>query len=360
MGARPLRVGQVIGQLTTGGAEGQLRLLCEGFDRAAVEPVVYCLSTKTEPYGGLLERAGIAVRVVAGSRLGRIYELRRALAADAIDLVHAWLFIGNAYAWAAGVGERRPLVTSARNCKRQGRWLDVLNRRAFRSGAAIIANSPDVERYIMREYGAPAERITVVPNAIDLRRFRPEPRRSGPPCIITVGRLVQQKNLLLFVAAAAALRERVPDARFVIVGEGPQRGEIEAAIRTARLTEACTLAGERRDVETLLRDADLYWLTSEWEGLPNAVIEALACGVPVIATAVGGTSDLIGNAMEGFVVAPGDRAALVARSVEVLRDPALHAHMRRAARARAEQFGIEQMVRATQGVYDRVLVRQAA
>ena len=350
----------MIGQLTTGGAEGQLRLLCEGFDRSAIEPVVYCLSAKTEPYGGLLERAGIAVRVVAGSRLGRIYELRRVLAADAIDLVHAWLFIGNAYAWAANVGERRPLVTSARNCKRQGRWLDALNRRAFRSGAAIIANSPDVERYIVREYGAPAERITVVPNAIDVGRFRPGPRRSGAPRIITVGRLVQQKNPLLFVAAAAALRARLPDAQFVIVGEGPLRGEIEAAIRAAHLEQACTLAGERHDVEVLLRDADLYWLTSGWEGLPNAVIEALACGLPVIATAVGGTGDLIGDGDEGFVVAPGDGDALVARSLQILGDPALHARMRGAARARAEQFGIEQMVHAMQAVYDRVLVRQAA
>jgi glycosyltransferase involved in cell wall biosynthesis len=354
---RPLRVGLVIGQLSTGGAEGQLRLLCEGFDRAAVQPIVYCLSGRTDPYGPMLEHSGIPVRTIAGSRVGRLCGLRRA---DGVALVHSWLFIGNAYAWAAGVGQGRPLVSSARNCKRQGRWLDALNRRAFRSSAAIIANSAEVSRYIAREYGAPAERIAVVPNAIDLERFRPQRPADGSRCIVTVGRLVQQKNPLLFVAAAAALRQRLPDARFVMVGDGPLRSEIEAAIRAAGLEGACTLAGERRDVEAVLGGADLFWLTSDWEGLPNAVIEALACGVPVVATAVAGTGDLIRDGDEGFVVPPGDRDALVARSAQILGDPALHARMRAAARARAERFGIRQMVEATQAVYQRALAGLAA
>src|SRR6266481_776785 len=85
--AAPLRVGLVIGQLSTGGAEGQLRLLCQGLDRMAVKPVVYCLSTHTDPYGALLERAGVPVRVISGGRIGRALRLRRALAADGIQLV---------------------------------------------------------------------------------------------------------------------------------------------------------------------------------------------------------------------------------------------------------------------------------
>jgi glycosyltransferase involved in cell wall biosynthesis len=350
----PLRVGLVIGQLTTGGAEGQLLLLCEGVDRQTIAPTVYCMSGQTQPYGPLLERAGVPVRAIAGSGLRRVWRLRRQLAADHIDLAHAWLFIGNAFAWSAG---GTPLVTSARNCKHSGRLLDGLNRRAFRASRAIIANSVQVQRYIEREYGAPSDRIAVIHNAIDLDRFQPRGERppGQGPRIAMVGRLVAQKNPLLFVAAAANLRACRPDARFVLIGGGPLRGPVAEAISAAGLDDCCVLAGERSDVAELLRDADLFWLTSDWEGLPNAVIEAMACGLPVVATNVGGTSELMRDGREGFLIQPGDVDALVARSLQILADPMQHGHMRAAARARAEGFGVAQMVRATQAVYDRAL-----
>lgn len=355
-----MRVGLVIGQLSTGGAEGQLRLLCEGFERSAVSPTVYCLSAQTDPYRALLERAGVPVRVIVGGRLGRARQLRRALAADRVDVVHAWLFIANAYGWAAGLGDSRILVTSARNCKRQGRFLDAMNRRAFGASDAIIVNSAQVQQYIEREYHAPSERITVIPNAIDLQRFRPQTRSAAAPVIVTVGRLVAQKNPLLFVAAAAALRQRLPAARFTLIGDGPMRADVEAAVRAAGLADACVLAGERSDVDELIGQGDLFWLTSDWEGLPNALIEALACGLPAVVTDVGGTRDLVRDGQEGFVVAAGDRAGLVARSHAILSDAALHARMRAAARRRAESFGVQRMVQATQAVYERALARRAA
>ncbi len=357
--AAPLRVGLVIGQLSTGGAEGQLRLLCQGFDRCTVTPVVYCLSARTEPYRALLERTGTPVRVNSGGRLSRVLRLRRALAADDIELVHAWLFIANAYAWTASVGHRRRLITSARNCKRQGRWLDAMNVRAFRASDAIIVNSSRVRDYIQREYAAPAQRIAVIPNAIDLERFRPRPRPVGAKCVAMVGRLVAQKNPLLFVRAAAALRAQLPDVRFVLIGDGPLRAQVQAAVHAAGLDGCCVLAGERSDVEELLGHADLFWLTSDWEGLPNGVIEALACGLPVVSTDVGGASELVREGQEGFLVTPGDDQALVARSVQILVDPLLHARMRAAARARAEAFGVEQMVQATHAVYERARTERA-
>ena len=354
------RVGLVIGQLSTGGAEGQLRLLSEGLTRAGIVPTVYCLSGQTDPYRAVLEQAGVPVRVIKGGRLQRVVQLARALAADRIEVVHAWLFIANAYGWVAGAGRRRALVTSARNCKRQGRWLDAINRRAFRRSDAIIVNSSQVMDYIEREYGAPRRRITVIPNAIDLRRFRARPRVPGSPRVAMVGRLVAQKNPLLFVAAAAALRARLPEARFVVIGDGPLRGEVQHAVRAAALETCCELVGERTDVDELLGQADLLWLTSDWEGLPNAVIEALASGLPVVATDVGGTGELVRDGCEGFLVTPGDRDALVERSVQVLGDPALYARMSAAARARAEVFGVEPMVQATRAVYERVLAESAA
>jgi len=137
----------------------------------------------------------------------------------------------------------------------------------------------------------------------------------------------------------------------MLIGDGPLRSTVEAAVRAAGLDGCCTLTGERDDVHELLGSADLFWLTSEWEGLPNGVIEALACGLPVVATDVGGTAELLRDGEQGFLIAPGDRAALVDRSARILADPALHARMRAAARARAEAFGVDEMVRATSAVY---------
>jgi glycosyltransferase involved in cell wall biosynthesis len=348
----------VIGQLSTGGAEGQLYQLCRGFDRAAVTATVYCLSARADPYGALLERAGIAVRVLASGGLIRALHLRRALAADRIDVVHAWLFIANAYAWAARVGGRRALITSARNCKRHGRWLTALNRRAFRASDAIIVNAAAVQHYVEREYGAPPAQITVIPNAVDVERFRPQPRTGGPRSVVTIGRLVAQKNPLLFAAAAADLHARLPDLRFVWIGDGPLHAALAAAVRAAGLEGSCLLTGERHDVSAVLQQADLFWLTSEWEGLPNVLLEAMACGLPVVATDVGGCGELVRDGVEGFLVARGDRAALVARSLEILTSPSLYARMRGAARARAETFGIEAMVRTTQALYERALARR--
>lgn len=356
----PWRIGLVIGQLTTGGAEGQLRLLCEGFDRDRVLPTVYCLSAQTDPVGPLLVRAGIPVRVLSGGRLGRIAALRRALAADGIQVAHAWLFIANAYTWLATRG-RLPLVTSARNCKRSGWLLDALNRRAFRASGAIVANSSEVARYIAREYQAPAARVHVVANAIDLTRFEGAPAAAAarPPRIVMVGRLVQQKNPHLFLDAAQALHARRPDVTFQLIGDGPLHAALAARIQDAGLGGYVELAGERHDVPALLRAADLFWLTSDWEGLSNAIIEALAAGLPVIATAVGGAADLITSGAEGFLVPPGDREALVARSLEVLGDPARAAQMRGAARRRAEAFGVARMVAETEATYAAALAGAA-
>lgn len=360
--SKPLRIGMVIGQLSTGGAEGQLRMLCEGLAAGAAQATVYCLSDQTEPYGPLLERAGIPLRVLRGGRVARVRALRAALVADRIDVVHAWLFIANAFAWAASRAGGPPLVTSARNCKRSGRVLDAINRRAFAASAGIIVNSQQVRDYITRVYAAPSDRITVVYNAIDLDRFQPPPRTRPPhpPRVVMVGRLVAQKNPLLFVAAAAALRAQRPDVCFQLVGDGPLRGEVAAAVRAAGLGDCLALAGERRDVPALLHDADLCWLTSDWEGLPNAVLEAMAAGLPVVATDVGGTAELIEAGVEGYVVRAGDRDGFVARSLEILGDPTRLAHMRGAARARAARFSRTAMVQATQAVYARAAGRADA
>jgi len=345
------RVALVIGQLSAGGAESQLRLLASAAVERRFVPLVYCLSERVWPHGEALRDAGVPLRVIGGGRLQRLRALRAALDEDRIDIVHAWLFVANAYAWLATAG--RPLVTSARNCKRQGRVLDALNRRAFAASAAIVVNSRLVGDYIARVYGAPRRRLRVVLNGIDLERFstKTTPLATAAPTIVGIGRLVAQKNPALFVAAAAALRRHVAAARFRWIGSGPLRAQVARQIEAAGLGDCCVLEGERGDVEAALREADLLWLTSDWEGLPNVVMEAMATGVPVVATDVGGTRELFTSGREGILVAPGDLAGLVEGARQLLSDPAAYARAAAAARVRARDFAAERMVRNMEAVY---------
>jgi glycosyltransferase involved in cell wall biosynthesis len=356
--ARPRRVALVIGQLTRGGAEGQLAQIARHLDRTAFEPRVYCLSAQVEPVGAEIVASGVAVRVICGSQVSRVRQLARGLQADGIELVHAWLYVANALAGAAHLLQpSRPLITSARNRKLQG-WANRLaNILAFRMSGAIIANSAEVAAYIEQRYGAPRQRIHVIPNGIDTQRFRPvDAGISAAPTIVTVGRLVNQKNHALFLQAASRLLPRCPDLRFVIVGDGPLRGELEERARTLEIADRVTFAGERHDVDTILRRASLFWLTSRWEGMPNVVLEAMASGLPVIATDVGGTRELIPpNA--GFVVPSEEVDGFVQHSGELLHDAALRQRFALAARARAEAFSIMNMVYATAQLYDELLGR---
>jgi glycosyltransferase involved in cell wall biosynthesis len=351
-----VRVGLVVGQLSTGGAEGQLLQASRGLDRRRFEPIVYCLSAQVHPIGPLLQREGVTLRVAPRPGMGRVRWLAGQMAADRIDLVHAWLYIANALAWSATrLAKRRPLVTSARNCKVQGRVSQVANCLAFRGSRAIVVNSHDVANYIVRHYRAPRDRIRVVYNGIDIERFRPGPlaREAGP--IVTVGRLVGQKNHDLFLRAAAALAQQGTAVRFAIAGDGPLRATLETTARRLGIGEQVEFLGERSDIENVLRGASQFWLTSRWEGMPNVVLEAMASGVPVLATDVGGVRELIRDGVDGFVLPPDDAVAFARHAHALLADPARLNAFKSAARAGAESFATPRMVAALARLYEEVL-----
>jgi glycosyltransferase involved in cell wall biosynthesis len=349
------KIGLVIGQLSAGGAEGQLALLARALRGSRYRPIVYCVSGQSRPIGDELAAEGIELRCFPGSPASRVPRLARAFSADGVALVHAWLFIANTYAWLANRGTR-PLITSARNCKRQG-WLhDTVNRVAFRSSRRVVANSRQVRDYIETHYGAPAGRIRVVYNGIDVERFRPaEGGGGGPPLVVGVGRLVPQKDPELFVRLAAAVAAERPHTRFAFVGEGPLRPRVEQMIARFGLQDRFSLPGETRDVAGVLQQASLFWLTSAWEGLPNVVLEAMACGVPVVAADVGGTRELVRPEVDGYLVAPGDAGAFVRHTLGLLAEPDRRLAYARSARARALQFATTKMVEAMVRLYDEVL-----
>jgi glycosyltransferase involved in cell wall biosynthesis len=200
-------------------------------------------------------------------------------------------------------------------------------------------------------------RTLVIPNAVDVAAA-PRTRHAGDPRrIVTVGRLQRPKDFVTLVRALQALPAGVFE--LVVVGEGPDRRRVEQEIRGLGLSDRVHLYGERRDVRELLAGSDLFVLSSSSEGMPLSVLEAMAAGLPVVASRVGGVPELVVDGVTGILVAPGDEQELAAALRRLLDDPALRRRLGDAGRARAEErFDLESFWRAHLTLYSRELARR--
>ena len=362
MSGTPIRVGLVIGQLSYGGAESQAYELARGLS-ARHDVVVYCLSASSEPYGTRLADAGISVRkLVARGPLDvtRVARLAAYLRRDRIEIAHAFLFIASAYTYLAtrfAPGVR--FVASARNCKleRSAVRRSVI-RRAFRAADAVICNSLQVAAFAERNYDAPTGRVRVVYNGVDADRFALPPRAHEGPRIGTIGRIEAQKNLGMFLRAAREVAAAHPQATFEIAGAGSLLDAMTTEARQLGLADRVRFVGPIADVPAFLASLDQFWLTSDWEGTPNVVLEAMAAGLPVIATAVGGTPEIIDSDRTGILVDAGDVGSLVAAACRLVQDRRTAHEMGERARAMVgERFSIAAMVQVTEQVYETVMGR---
>jgi L-malate glycosyltransferase len=363
--ARPIRIGHVIGQLTRGGAERQLYELVRGIDRDRFQCIVYCLSEDTAPFGEMITAAGVTVEALPRARgldVGRVLTLARLARRDRLDILHSFLVHASGYAWPAQrlAGVPR-LITSARNCQVAGGVRDRLIRHALRHSDAIVCNGEAVREFVAQRYGIPAERCRVIYNGVDLARFaaraRPQPRGDGPraPTIITVGRLVPQKDLPLFLEAAALLGRDCPAARFLVVGGGPSRPQLERSTAALGLGGVVSFLGERDDVADLLQAADVFWLTSAWEGLPNVLLEAQSSALPVVTCDVGAAREIVRHGLTGYVVPRRDAGEFASLTHRLLAEPErAHAMGLAGRKAMEEMFSLAAMVRSTEQLYEEV------
>jgi glycosyltransferase involved in cell wall biosynthesis len=369
------RIGYVIGQLTRGGAERQLYELLRGIDTNNFRPIVYCLSEKTEPFGDLIKEMGVELRVLRQRchfDVARIRELVSLLRRDRIEILHSFLFKANAYAWPAQLLSGVPhLITSVRSCNTElgflQRWV---NRLAFRSSDVVICNGHAVRSFVARRFGVPIDKSIVIHNGIDLRRFETSlepgvtnglPSNAEDKVVITVARLVPEKDLQLFIEAAKLVTNEYANVRFLIVGDGPRRSELMRYASDNALDRTIFFLGERDDVPRLLANADVFWLTSKWEGLPNVVLEAMASGKPVIAREVGACSELIDHGETGFLVQDRDAKQFARYTLDLLTNPALSREMGAAGKAFArKEFSTARMIQATEALSRSLLQPQLA
>jgi glycosyltransferase involved in cell wall biosynthesis len=197
----------------------------------------------------------------------------------------------------------------------------------------------------------------VIRNGVDPREFKAGEHHPGPPRLVTVGRLQAPKDAVTLVRALAALRGRSFEA--VLVGDGPDRPTVEEEVRRLGLESAVELLGERDDVPELLRTADVFVLSSRSEGLPLSILEAMAARLPVIASNVGGVSEVVVDGDTGLLVPPGDPQSLAAAIERLLEDQALGRRLGEAGRIRvAEHFDLAAVHQAHLDLYRRVLARR--
>jgi sugar transferase (PEP-CTERM/EpsH1 system associated) len=254
---------------------------------------------------------------------------------------------------------------------RKAQWLRRLHRPLV---SHYIALSKDLESYLENKIGVPRRHITQIYNGVDSQIFRPEaPGRRALPqqdfandkCFIigTVGRMQAVKDQMnltkAFIQLATMLPEKRNQLRLVMVGDGSLRADCQKMLNDAGLGDLAWLPGARDDVADLMRGMDLFVLPSLAEGVSNTVLEAMACGLPVIATRVGGNPELVQEGVTGSLVPPADPSALAEAMARYLKNPELAPNQGRAGRALTEsRFSMESMVASYMQVYDRVLERK--
>jgi glycosyltransferase involved in cell wall biosynthesis len=340
-----LRVAFVVGTLVQDGAEKQLVYMARALQEVGVRVRIFCL-TQGEFYEEALTQLGLRPVWIGSSRsrLLRLFKLTMALRAFRPHIIQSAHFFTNLYAalparWcgATAVGcSRNDVFSELADCKRLGTWSLqfapslVVNSHAARRNAESLGVHPDV--------------IQVLGNVIDLAEFDKRSQATtcstthGSPLALAVGRLVPQKRFDRFLVALAKARQTVSTLRGALVGEGPEDDGLKRRARSLGLTpEHVEFLGRRNDVPALLKQAAMLVLTSDYEGFPNVILEAMAAALPVITTPAGDAASVVQDGVTGSVVPFDDVDGLAQRMVRLAREAPLRKQYGHAARCRVVQ-----------------------
>ncbi|MGE0445036.1 MAG: glycosyltransferase [Vicinamibacterales bacterium] len=356
-------VGLVLTSFDPGGTERQMTELIARLDRARFDVHVACFRREGH-WLPRVEAAALSVTEfpISGFRspstLGQLLAFARWCRERRLAVVQACDFYANVFALPCAalarvpvrIGSRRDLVLPGRSAGQHR-----LQRWAYRLAHRIVANSQAAAQQVAAE-GIPESRVTVIPNGVDLRTFGPpHPRTAGPPnlrTITTVANLRPEKGHDVLLEAAARVVRTHPDVQFQFVGDGPMRSTLEQRARAMDLGGRVAFLGHREDVPELLANCTLFVLPSRSEAFPNGLVEAMAAGVPAIASGVGGILELIQHERNGLLAPVGDGVALADAIVSLLDDPGtaerLGAHARQTIESR---YSFDRMVGAFEALY---------
>jgi len=363
-------VAQVVRSLDTGGQEVLVARLVERLDPAQFRSTVIALQGGGWLAGQLQSRGFpvICLNAPEAWSPATIARVAETLRREQVDVVHchnrkALLYGG----LATLLAPRSRLVYTKHGASHwDGGATAQLGRLVMRRARAVIAVSKDIERGVLEGNWAERGRLHTVLNGVDLEQFRPRQdlnavRQSiGIPLssrvVGTVARLSPEKDQASLLAAFARIAPVNSDARLLLVGDGPLRAALEAQARELRITERTHFLGERKDVAELLGSMDVFCLPSLTEGTSLTLLEAMATGLPVVATSVGGTPEVVASDASGLLVEPGRPDQLAEALFQVLQSEALAQRFGAAGRAIVgARYSMQSMVERYAGIYQQVL-----
>ncbi len=301
---------------------------------------------------------------------GQVTDLQRYLQDQRVQILCAHGYRAIAVGLIAGRRAGIPVLAFPRGWTAENlkvRLFQLIMGYLLRYADAVVAVSEAQARYIESRFGVRPARVFAVHNAVDAEAFPNERHGSddlraefgippGAPVVVSAGRLSPEKGHRHLVAAASEALAVCPDARFLLVGEGPERARLESEVSRLGLGRRVLLVGFRKDVARFLLAADLVVLPSLTEGLPNVLLEAAAAGRARVATAVGGVPEVIEHGVSGLLVAPADPAALANAIAACLRDSGLRRKLGEAARIAArERFRFDHQAGCLEAIYAQLL-----
>jgi sugar transferase (PEP-CTERM/EpsH1 system associated) len=369
---RPL-IAHLIYRLDVGGLENGLVNLINSGPAGRYRHVIICL-TDAAPFRRRIGRADVEI-IELQKRPGqdwglyrRLWRLFRRLRPAILHTRNLAALEGQLPGLCAGIGRR---VHSEHGLEMQGARYTLL-RKALRGVVDVyIPLSKDLQRWLTSSIGVPESKIVQIYNGVDTSRFHPrqDRERAGLPAgfapesglvIGTVGRLARIKDQATLVSAFAQLVESRPKGRdklrLAIVGDGDMKAQLLDMIRAADVADISWLPGARDDVPEVLRSLDLFVLPSISEGVSNSILEAMASGLPVIATSVGGNPELVADGVTGRLVPASDPGGLCSAIAQYVDSPALMLRHGEAGRQRClDRFSIDHMVESYLAVYDELL-----
>ena len=368
-----VKVVYVIDDLGLGGAQRQLVELVKSLSKVRYDPHVISLSTTKTDYAEPIRSAGIPLRQIpqSGKWDQRCFRtLLKSFREIKPRLVHTWLFTADLYGRLAAWAARVPgIVTAVRSVEPWKPWHYVAaDRLLCWVTDAFTVNARAVGEILAAREHVDRRKIYTVYNGIDLRAF--DPARTdgvvrgrigvgqGAPLIGIVGRLAPEKDHETFLKAAGLVSNQIPQVNFLVVGSGPLQDKLQRLRGALSLEKQVHFLPNQSDRAQLFAALDLVVVSSRYEGCSNVILEAMAMGKPVIATAVGGNPELILPGQTGLLVPPQDPEGLAEAMMELVRDPDRAQGMGRQGRRRVEeQFGLERMVDETDRFYQGLLDR---
>lgn len=323
-----------------------------------------------------LERAGIQVHLIPSGNLGLFFQIRKVrefIQKKEINIIHAHLPWAGILARSVGSKLKIPIVYTEHNTWERYNKLSYWgNRLSFKKQDVAIAVSNEVALSMrLNSIWDPYQRggrmkLKVIQNGVNTEEFKRREKEDGrrkqlgipkeAPVIGIVSVFRSQKRLWLWVRVALKILEKYPETHFILVGDGEWKRRIETQIEQSGKSANFHLVGVQKDVLPYLSQMDIYLSTSEFEGLPIAMLEAMSCKVPVVATRAGGIGEVIQQGVQGYLTEIEAWEKLSDYCCNLIQKPELHDQMRIAARARViEQFSMERMVRELERVYLEVI-----